>query len=628
MASSAASNTRIELQGTGDNAGTWGTKANTVFEILDRVSSGYGSSVAVADGDTTLSVTDYTLATWHHQVWNVTGALTASANLIVPNYGKFWAVRNSTTGSQTLTIKVAGQTGVVVPSGGWAVLYHDGTDVATLLDSTSFQAADADLTAIAALAKTDGNIIVGDGATWVAESGATARASLGLTIGTDVQAYDAGLQSISGLTTTADQMIYTTSSDTYATTSLTSAGRALLDDASASAQRTTLGLGTLATQNANSVAITGGTIDGAVIGGASAAAITGTTITGTNLVGTGSSGIISIFAGNDSNSYIQNTSAGSVIFRTNNGTEQFRINHVDSATSFLAVTGSTSGDPTLRATGGGTAVLRLETDGTGPIQIRTNNGSQTQLEVAHVASAVEYPRLTGATSGNPPTLSAQGAAANLSLSLASKNNAAINVYANGGVVVSMSPPSATPTEYVQLVGSTTGNPVQVNAAGATANIPVSISNKGTGQIGFVQQSAFSFTLIGVTSGVNRLEATNAATGSGAILSTVGSDTNIQQIFLSKGTGVHYFKHANGAPSAQIISNGSAVNFYQINPAATGVYPNLSSAGSDANIDVGLTPKGSGLVRYGAHSAIAAETVTGYITIKDSGGTERKLAVVS
>jgi hypothetical protein len=57
-------------------------------------------------------------------------------------------------------------------------------------------------------------------------------------------------------------MIYTTSSDTYATASLTSAGRALLDDASASAQRTTLGLGTLATQDANSVAITGGTISG------------------------------------------------------------------------------------------------------------------------------------------------------------------------------------------------------------------------------------------------------------------------------------------------------------------------------------------------------------------------------
>ena len=61
------------------------------------------------------------------------------------------------------------------------------------------------------------------------------------------QPYDAGLQSISELTTVADKMIYTTASDTYATADLTSAGRALLDDADAAAQRTTLGLGTAST---------------------------------------------------------------------------------------------------------------------------------------------------------------------------------------------------------------------------------------------------------------------------------------------------------------------------------------------------------------------------------------------
>jgi hypothetical protein len=105
------------------------------------------------------------------------------------------------------------------------------------------------------------DLAIADGGTG-ASTASAARTNLGVAIGTNVQAYDAGLQSISGLTTTADQMIYTTSSDTYATASLTSAGRALLDDASASAQRTTLGLGTLATQDANSVAITGGTISG------------------------------------------------------------------------------------------------------------------------------------------------------------------------------------------------------------------------------------------------------------------------------------------------------------------------------------------------------------------------------
>jgi hypothetical protein len=86
------------------------------------------------------------------------------------------------------------------------------------------------------------------------------RATLGLAIGTNVQAYGAGLQSIAGLTTASGQFIYTTASDTYATTTLTSAGRDLLDDADAAAQRTTLGLGTIATQSANAVAITGGSV--------------------------------------------------------------------------------------------------------------------------------------------------------------------------------------------------------------------------------------------------------------------------------------------------------------------------------------------------------------------------------
>ena len=62
-------------------------------------------------------------------------------------------------------------------------------------------------------------------------------------IGSTVQAYNAGLQSIAALTTAADKMVYTTASDTYAVTTLTAAGRALIDDVDAAAQRTTLGLG-------------------------------------------------------------------------------------------------------------------------------------------------------------------------------------------------------------------------------------------------------------------------------------------------------------------------------------------------------------------------------------------------
>lgn len=78
-------------------------------------------------------------------------------------------------------------------------------------DGTVFQISrdlySANLTALAALAVTDNNIIVGNGSTWVAESGATARASLGVAIGTDVQAFSARLTEIAALSIADNNII-------------------------------------------------------------------------------------------------------------------------------------------------------------------------------------------------------------------------------------------------------------------------------------------------------------------------------------------------------------------------------------------------------------------------------------
>lgn len=80
------------------------------------------------------------------------------------------------------------------------------------------------------------------GTAWETRTAAQTRTDIGLVIGTDVQAYDADLAAVAALVSAADKVPYATGAGTWALADFTAAGRALVDDANAAAQRTTLGV--------------------------------------------------------------------------------------------------------------------------------------------------------------------------------------------------------------------------------------------------------------------------------------------------------------------------------------------------------------------------------------------------
>ena len=170
-------------------------------------------------------------------------------------------------GDITAVVAGAGLTGGAT-SGSATLNVVGGTGITANADEITIDATVATLTGSQTLtnktigvSQLSGTVAIANGGTNASSAG-DARTNLGVAIGSDVQAYDAGLASIAGLTTAADKVIYTTGSDTYAVTSFTAFGRSLVDDADAAAGRTTLGLGSAATLTAGTSANNAVQLDG------------------------------------------------------------------------------------------------------------------------------------------------------------------------------------------------------------------------------------------------------------------------------------------------------------------------------------------------------------------------------
>ena len=107
----------VELQVTGENAGTWGDKTNTNLQLLQQIVGGFNqTSIAGGAGTTALDVVDgNTTGTAQQNMIEFTGTITGNRIVTIPtDVEKLYVIRNSTSGSFTVEFKYASGSGASV----------------------------------------------------------------------------------------------------------------------------------------------------------------------------------------------------------------------------------------------------------------------------------------------------------------------------------------------------------------------------------------------------------------------------------------------------------------------------------------------------------------------------------
>ena len=234
---------KLELPGDGQQTGTWGQTTNkNLGTLLEQAITGV-QAITMADANYTLTNLNGTVDEARNAVLVIGGINTAVRDVIAPLVEKLYTVINNTTGGYAIRIKGSTGATVTIPSGLAVPVYCDGTNFYSLLNG-----APGDFT-ITANGYAN-NLVVTNNI-----NAATANFSGAIT---------AVSPSFTG-TPTAPTASPGANSTQIATTAFVTA--------------VTATLGTMATQNANAVAITGGTI-----GGASNAAAIGTNSYGARTV--------------------------------------------------------------------------------------------------------------------------------------------------------------------------------------------------------------------------------------------------------------------------------------------------------------------------------------------------------
>lgn len=291
---------------------------------------------------------------------------------------------------------------------------------------------------------------------------------------------------------------------------------------------------------------------------------------------------------------------GAVDVFTNTNVRQFSVLHTASAVNYITATGSTAGLATfLSAAGTDTNIqFGIASKGTSPVLFRTNGtGGSTQLSISHTGSAVNFWQFTGSATGTFAGASLQGADTNISAFFTTKGTGLWDFYTSAGSAQQFRIAHvASSVNYIQVAGGAAGGNPSLRAQGSDTDVTLDIFAKGAGAIRLLSNGTEQARISNTASSVNYVVLAGGATGNAALVGVRGSDTNVNMIVNTQGTGVITFATAAGADVQFRIANvTSSVNFVQVHGAATAGPVSVFATGSDANVGLNISSRGTGTV---------------------------------
>jgi len=367
-----------------------------------------------------------------------------------------------------------------------------------------------------------------------------------------------------------------------------------------------------------SAAITGGTINGTVIGGTTPAAGTFTTLTAQTevLKGTGNNFLL------QSNTLNTTWTAASSTVATTVAT----LDPFGGSNAWL-VTASASGAVGITQT---LSLVNLSSTYTLSVYAKAGTSTFLRLFTSNVSPFAWFNLSTGAVgtvqSGSTATITSVGNGwYRCSITSLSNNTIGIRLADSDGntqttsgtalylygaqLEIGSTANTYIPTTTTAVYGTPTLSFSGVAGLGLQSDGSLYASSAGTGNVRFYtnnigqEQARVSHT----TSAVNYHQLTGSATGSGPIHSVAGSDTNIDLNLTTKGTGAVNL-NTGGGTQFSVANTASATNYFATT-GSNGGTPALYSAGASTNIGANFVSKGTGALAFYTNGSLAQFVVT-------------------